>query len=100
MSLTKESLTGLEVYDAEGHLVGQISNIGFQVGQESISIVVTKGKTDMSIPWKNIQAIGEIVILKKPEGKQEPMKCPSCGEPLRWIEQYKRWYCEKEKKYA
>jgi len=28
------------------------------------------------------------------------MTCPSCGGPLRYIEQYKRWYCDKENKYV
>jgi|SRR5271157_250435 len=26
--------------------------------------------------------------------------CPTCGSPLRYIEQYKRWYCDKEQKYV
>lgn len=26
--------------------------------------------------------------------------CPSCGGPLTWIPEYKRWYCYKENKYA
>jgi hypothetical protein len=26
--------------------------------------------------------------------------CPTCGNPLRYIEQYKRWYCDKEQKYV
>jgi hypothetical protein len=26
--------------------------------------------------------------------------CPSCGGPLRYIQQYQRWYCDKEQKYA
>jgi hypothetical protein len=26
--------------------------------------------------------------------------CPSCGGPLRYIQQYQRWYCDKEKKYV
>lgn len=26
--------------------------------------------------------------------------CPTCGSPLRYIEQYQRWYCDKEQKYA
>jgi hypothetical protein len=26
--------------------------------------------------------------------------CPTCGGPLRYIEQYQRWYCDKEKKYV
>jgi hypothetical protein len=26
--------------------------------------------------------------------------CPTCGGPLRYIEQYHRWYCDKEQKYV
>jgi hypothetical protein len=26
--------------------------------------------------------------------------CPTCGAPLRYIPQYQRWYCDKEKKYV
>jgi hypothetical protein len=26
--------------------------------------------------------------------------CPSCGSPLRYIQEYKRWYCDKEQKYV
>jgi hypothetical protein len=26
--------------------------------------------------------------------------CPTCGSPLRYIQQYQRWYCDKEQKYA
>lgn len=28
------------------------------------------------------------------------MACPSCGGPLRYIQQYQRWYCDKERKYV
>jgi hypothetical protein len=26
--------------------------------------------------------------------------CPSCGSPIRYIQQYQRWYCDKEQKYV
>jgi hypothetical protein len=26
--------------------------------------------------------------------------CPTCGSPLRFIQQYQRWYCDKEGKYV
>ena len=26
--------------------------------------------------------------------------CPTCGQPLTWIPQYKRWYCYNDKKYV
>ena len=30
---------------------------------------------------------------------QGPPKCPRCGNPATWIEQYKRWYCYTCKEY-
>lgn len=33
-------------------------------------------------------------------GKTAAHKCPTCGNNLRWIKQYQRWYCDKESKYA
>jgi len=26
--------------------------------------------------------------------------CPTCGRPMKFVQQYNRWYCEHEKKYA
>lgn len=26
--------------------------------------------------------------------------CPTCGNPLRYVQQYQRWYCDKEQKYV
>ncbi|MCD6563887.1 MAG: hypothetical protein J7K23_08260 [Thermoproteales archaeon] len=34
-----------------------------------------------------------------PSTTQQAPKCPVCGTPLVWVEQYKRWYCTKCQKY-
>jgi hypothetical protein len=31
--------------------------------------------------------------------KPQALACPSCGRPIRYIEQYGSWYCDNEKKY-
>lgn len=107
-SYTKDDLAGLKVYDARGFCLGEVMDIAFTVGQETLSILVGKEgapQTDRkTIPWKNIQGVGDIIILKKdleaptPQSTQT-LSCPSCGSPLRFIVKYNRWYCEKEKKY-
>jgi hypothetical protein len=38
--------------------------------------------------------------LPPPPPAQGAQTCPTCGGPLRYIEQYQRWYCDKEKKYV
>jgi hypothetical protein len=29
-----------------------------------------------------------------------PATCPTCGGPLRFVEQVQRWYCDREGKYV
>ena len=53
-----------------------------------------------------------VVSVKQAFGGQHPpppppppppgtaMTCASCGSPLRYIQQYQKWYCDKEQKYA
>jgi hypothetical protein len=35
-----------------------------------------------------------------PPGATAAPTCPTCGGPLRYIQQYQRWYCDKEQKYV
>jgi uncharacterized RDD family membrane protein YckC len=35
-----------------------------------------------------------------PPPPEQAQVCPTCGGPLRYIEQYQRWYCDREKKYV
>ncbi len=30
----------------------------------------------------------------------QQMNCPTCGRPMRFVQQYNRWYCDFDKKYA
>jgi len=35
----------------------------------------------------------------KTQDKSQKRICPTCGGKLRFIPEYQRWYCDKEKKY-
>ena len=48
----------------------------------------------------NLSRIQRGAAAPPPPPPGTAMTCPSCGGPLRYIEQYQRWYCDKEKKYA
>jgi hypothetical protein len=43
-------------------------------------------------------------VAYQPPPSQQPVQttpfCPTCGSPLRYIQQYQRWYCDKEAKYV
>ena len=132
---TRGKLVGKQVYNPSGVLVGTVQDVVLPVGEGEISLqLLSKFENTDAIAWKDIGAVGDIVILKnpiklkekaapseaetvsepKPEeggglgglvsrirgGREAAKKCPSCGNNLRWIKQYKRWYCDNESKYA
>jgi sporulation protein YlmC with PRC-barrel domain len=115
-AMTKDRLIGMQVIDSEGNDAGTIQDIAFTVGKMGMTLIVEskKGETK-EIPWEEIQAAGDFVVLKpetaqarpfggqpmgqQPQQSQTPT-CPTCGGPLTYIQQYQRWYCYKDKKYV
>jgi sporulation protein YlmC with PRC-barrel domain len=117
-ALTKDRLIGMQVIDSEGNDAGTIQDIAFTVGKMGMTLIVEskKGET-REVPWEEIQAAGDYIILKpraaqpqivQPQAfgsqtttqqSQAPV-CPTCGGPLTYIAQYQRWYCYKDKKYV
>ena len=122
-AMTKDRLIGMQVYDSEGNAAGTVQDIAFTVGKMGMTLIMeTKKGETKEVDWEDIQAAGDIVILK-PKGEQaqsvstaqpmmqQPMTAaqpaqaqtpvfPTCGGPLTYVPQYQRWYCYKDKKYV
>lgn len=115
--LTKDRLLGMQVINSEGNNAGTIKDIAFTVGKVGMTLIIETGNgEDMEVPWEQIQAAGDYVLLKPVPGQtqtfgqqptsqpqqtqaQQPI-CPTCKGPLSYIQQYQRWYCYKEQKYV
>jgi sporulation protein YlmC with PRC-barrel domain len=101
--VTKDMLIGMQVIDAEGHIVGTVKDVSFIVGREGISLYVESKKGESrNILWDQVQAVGDFVLLKpeQVQAQQTQPTCPTCKGPLTYIPQYQRWYCYACKKYA
>jgi len=103
-AVTKDMLVGMQVIDAEGHVLGTVKDVAFMVGKMGLSLYVESKKGESrNVTWEEVQAVGDFIILK-PEQPQQPQPtqqiCSTCGGPLTYIPQYQRWYCYKCKKYA
>jgi sporulation protein YlmC with PRC-barrel domain len=111
-AMTKDRLIGMQVIDSEGNDAGAVQDIAFTVGKLGMTLIVeTKKGETREVPWEEIQAAGDFVILKasatlasgpqvmQPQQVQQPV-CPTCKGPLSYIQQYQRWYCYKCQKYA
>lgn len=128
MAIARSKLTGMQVYNPDGALVGQVLDIALPIGQGEIMLIVrTVTGSQMEIPWSKVSAAKDIVILKEvievpqlpvmpaaptrveererglpirlPGWKKEKRTCPFCGKEASWIEQYQRWYCYNCRKY-
>lgn len=61
--------------------------------QYPIPVTSSKGPTSP----KEKKRLGVITSVFK---REEKPACPTCGKPLTYIEQYKRWYCYNCSKYV
>ena len=119
-AMTKDRLIGMQVIDSDGNVVGTVDDIAFTVGKMGMTLIIeTKKGESKEVPWEEIQAAGDYIILKpsatqpqimgaqpmgpqpiaQPQQPQQPV-CPTCKGPLSYIQQYQRWYCYKCQKYA
>jgi sporulation protein YlmC with PRC-barrel domain len=117
--LTRDALVSMQVIDAKGRLIGRVKDVSFEIGRLGISISVEKSDGSVEhISWDAVQAATDFILLKpqvqaqaqfQPQVQFQPQPqvqqpaqplCPTCGKPLTWIPQYKRWYCYNDKKYV
>ena len=119
--LTKDRMIGMQVYDSQGNAAGTVQDIAFAIGKVGQTLIVEmKSGETKEYDWEEIQAAGDIVILKAPKVQAQPLVgqaamgqpavqqaqtgqsqiCPTCGGPLTFIPQYQRWYCYRDKKYV
>ncbi len=121
-NVTKDKLVGMKVIDGDGNIVGTVKDVGFTVGKTGISLNVENADGEVhSFDWDSIQGAGDFVVLKpaanaafasqpaaqtyaaaQPAQQAQPSRplCPTCNQPLTYIQQYQRWYCYNEKKYV
>ncbi|HJX23067.1 MAG TPA: PRC-barrel domain-containing protein, partial [Candidatus Bathyarchaeia archaeon] len=76
-TVTKDALVGMQVIDAEGHMVGNVKDVAFTVGKVGISLNVETKKGDTrNVSWEEIQAAGDYVILKPSPAVEEITAAP------------------------
>lgn len=101
-TITKEKIVGMQVIDGEACLIGTVKDVSFAIGEAKIYVIIeTKDGGAQEVPWDDIQAAGDFVLLK-PKPKAEavtPTLCPTCGKPLTYYPEHKRSYCHNEKKW-
>mgnify|MGYP001041378271 CR=1 FL=1 len=90
-----QKIMGMQVIDSKGSSVGSVKDIGVNVVEKKISLIVTtRARSEIQVSWEDIQSIVDVVLLRKEievpkvaEGAQVPVppppppstNCPNCG---------------------
>ena len=123
MTATKADLVGKAVYNPDAGLVGEVVDLGFQLGQGAPILILKANGSTYELPWERIGAAKEILLAKEaidlsslkvvqqaPQALpqqggavasvREDRYCTSCGKKASWIQEYQRFYCYKCKRYV
>jgi sporulation protein YlmC with PRC-barrel domain len=83
MSITLSELKGKRVYAQDARFIGEVVDIGFKVGELSPSIVVkTPSGRTLEIPWSDVAAAKDIVLLKPEFKVPEELLVPAIALPV------------------
>lgn len=78
-------VVGKQVVDNRALVVGSVRDLSFAIVGDSVelALAVEAGKTDVHIPWTEIQAIGDVVLLKvSRERLAPPSATPAAAAPV------------------
>ena len=67
-------------------------------GEKYLKMILEEGHETVTLDEEGNKEI-EFSFVAAPEGHEEQHICEKCGSELKWIEQYKRWYCYTCKEY-
>lgn len=69
-------------------------------GWEAVGLFYGEKKGQMYILFKREKVIVQTVVVSPPSPQPAATPtCPTCSQPLAFIQQYGRWYCYHCKKY-
>ncbi|MEM2905698.1 MAG: PRC-barrel domain-containing protein [Candidatus Bathyarchaeia archaeon] len=70
-------VVGKQVVDNRAFVVGSVRDISFAIVGDivELGLTVEAGKTEMQIPWTEVQAIGDVVLLKV--AREKPTSTPT-----------------------
>jgi len=90
-----QHLSGMQVIDNKGMLVGNIKDVSVNFQERSLAFLVTcRNQTELDVPWEDVASVEDVVLLKKeielpsedrgaesvsPPTVQATLICPGCG---------------------
>jgi len=82
MSITLSELKGKQVYAQDARRIGEVVDFGFKVGETLPFLIVrTPSGRPLEIPWSDVAAAKDIVLLKPEFKVPEELLVPAVAPP-------------------
>jgi len=71
--ISRSKLLGMNVYNPDGSFVGTIKDVSLAIETGEMGLLIsTKYQTEVEIPWSNVSAAEDVMILKKAVSIERP----------------------------
>ncbi|RJS73945.1 zinc-ribbon domain-containing protein [Candidatus Bathyarchaeota archaeon] len=80
--IKRSEVVGKQVVERRGYIIGTVRDLSFALTAEGVELAITvdSGGKEVSIPWEEIQAIGDVILLKT-QHERPPTPPPTTATP-------------------
>jgi sporulation protein YlmC with PRC-barrel domain len=77
--IKRGDLLGKQVIENRGLIIGNVRDIAFSFSEDRVELALTvqAGSQEFNIPWHEIQAVGDVILLKVSRDKVRPSAVPT-----------------------
>ncbi|MEM2848901.1 MAG: PRC-barrel domain-containing protein [Candidatus Bathyarchaeia archaeon] len=81
MFIKRSEVVGKQVVEKRGYVIGTVKDLSFTITSEGVELAISVDSAgrELNIPWAEIQAIGDVVLLKSQYEK--PTLAPTLVAP-------------------
>lgn len=72
--IKRSEVVGKQVVEKRGYVIGTVKDLSFSLTPEGVELAISVDSAgrELNIPWADIQAIGDVVLLKSQYEKPSP----------------------------
>lgn len=72
--IKRGEVVGKQVVERRGYIIGTVKDLSFSITPEGVELAISVDSAgrELNIPWAEIQAIGDVVLLKSQYEKPTP----------------------------
>ncbi|MEM3028308.1 MAG: PRC-barrel domain-containing protein [Candidatus Bathyarchaeia archaeon] len=76
--IKRGDLLGKQVIENRGLIIGNVRDVAFSFLEDRIELALTvqAGSQEINIPWHEVQAVGDVILLKVSRDKVRPSAMP------------------------